>query len=29
MLNYDGTNKPAWQLDDAASAAKAAQAQKH
>lgn len=28
-LNVDGTNKPAWQLDDAESAAKAAQDQKH
>jgi hypothetical protein len=28
-LNFDGTNKPAWQFDDAASAAKAAQDQKH
>jgi hypothetical protein len=28
-LDFDGTNKPAWQFDDAASAAKAAQDQKH
>jgi hypothetical protein len=28
-LDLDGTNKPAWQFDDAASAAKAAQDQKH
>jgi hypothetical protein len=28
-LNIDGKSKPAWQFDDAASAAKAAQTEKH
>jgi hypothetical protein len=29
QLNFDGKSKPAWQFDDAASAAKAAQTEKH